>query len=200
MTCTVGYCTRLSQCLTSTSWFSPIPSSISLACSLTCTIQSVPCITWVPCYIPKGGACTSVHMAINGDARLTTGISYRNGYMQQKSSIPNDVHSMNKYFKLRNSWGYCPNSNYLLASVVLGKSITHVWNTHVNCTVCRHTKHADAVTCAHAHIHTQLTTHATHTHMHTRTHTHTVYMHSTHKQYTQKRHTASTDCHSYQHR
>ena len=62
-----------------------------------------------------------------------------------------------------------PNSNYLLASVVLGKSITHVQNTHVNCTVCRHTKHAHAVECAHAHVHTQLTTYATHTYTHTHT-------------------------------
>ena len=35
----------------------------------------------------------------------------------------------NKYFKLKDSWGCRPNSNYLLAYVVLGKSITHVQNT-----------------------------------------------------------------------
>ena len=102
--------------------------------------------------------------------------------------IQTSILSLNKYFESKNSWGCRPNSNYLLASVVLGKSTTHIWNTHVNCTACRHTKHVHAVAYAHAQIYTQLTTHLSHTH------THTVHAQQV---YTWNRHTASTDCHSY---
>ena len=63
--------------LTFTSWDTPIPASVSLTCSLSWTIQCVPCVTWVPCYITKGGACTGVHTTITGAVWLTTRDSYR---------------------------------------------------------------------------------------------------------------------------
>ena len=116
------------------------------------------------------------------------------------------LQNANKYFELKNSWGYRPNSNYLPAFIMLGESTTHVQNTHQLHSVQTHQTCACSCVCTCTHSHTaHHTTHTyTHTHAHTharaharahaRTHTHTVYAQQL---YTQDRHTASTDCHSY---
>ena len=61
--------------LTFTSWYTPIPHSISLASSLIHSIQSVPIVARVICYILKGGAVISDHTAITWGSRLTAGDS-----------------------------------------------------------------------------------------------------------------------------
>ena len=91
--------------------------------------------------------------------------------------------------------GCRPNSNYLPASIMLGEGITHVQNTHVNCKVCRHTKHVHEVVCAHAHIHTH--THCSQTRTSNRHTVHTQQV-STDTLETHKGDTASRDyqpCH-----
>lgn len=61
--------------LTFTSWYTPIPHSISLASSLIHSIHSVPIVARVICYILKGGAVISDHTAITWGSRLTAGDS-----------------------------------------------------------------------------------------------------------------------------
>ena len=91
--------------LTFTSWYTPIPASISLACSLSWSIQCVPCVTWVPCYITKGGACTGVHTTITRVNKLTTGNSYRKGhiaYTVKGKGLPVGVSSRNESLRFNN--------------------------------------------------------------------------------------------------
>ena len=95
-------------------------------------------------------------------------------------------------FQVKKTWGCRPNSNYLPASIMLGEGITHVQNTHVNCKVCRHTKHVHEVVCAHAHIHTH--THTAHRHAPV---TDTLCIHSKYLQ-THWKHTMEKQTHSKQ--
>ena len=62
--------------LTFTSGYILTPRSVNLACSKRWSDQHVPSVTWVPCYITKGGAYTGVHTGITGDDWLTATVTY----------------------------------------------------------------------------------------------------------------------------
>ena len=55
--------------------------------------------------------------------------------------------NLNKYFELENSWGCRPNSNYLLLMCLVKLHITHVRNTHLNCSVQTHQTCACSCVC-----------------------------------------------------
>ena len=90
--------------LTFTSWHTPIPPSISLACSLSCSIQCVPCVTRVSCYSTNRNALACVHTAITGVLKRITENSYKNivRILQIQVTLHSIVHAQHSKIGLGN--------------------------------------------------------------------------------------------------